>query len=70
MVWNYQEVTELHATHPILVYADDVNIFGKNINTTKKSTEALLVVTIEAVLEVNARQNHNLLTSNKSKLHS
>jgi len=31
----------LNATHKLLVYADSVNVLGKNINILKKNTEAL-----------------------------
>jgi hypothetical protein len=35
---------ELNAAHQLLVYADDINIFGGSTNTTQKNTEALLKV--------------------------
>jgi hypothetical protein len=64
-----------------LVYANDVNLSGENINTVKKSMEALLDVGKELGLEINTKkkarcifmschqtvgQNRNINVANKS----
>jgi hypothetical protein len=70
---------ELNRAHQFLLYADDINILGDDINTIKKNM-ALLEASTEVGLEVNMEKtkhvvvspdqnkgkNHNLLTVNKS----
>jgi hypothetical protein len=45
-IWKFQENegSQLNGTHRLLVYADDVNLLGESINTTKKTTETILDV--------------------------
>jgi hypothetical protein len=49
-----QDGMKLIGTRQLLVYADDVNIFGGSIHTIKKNAEALVVAGKENGLEVNA----------------
>jgi hypothetical protein len=49
-----QDGLKLNGTHQLLVYADDVNILGGSIHTTKKNTDTIVVASKETGLEVNA----------------
>jgi hypothetical protein len=44
---------KLNRTHQLLVYADDVNLLGDNINNMKKNTETLIETSKEVGREVN-----------------
>jgi hypothetical protein len=44
---------KLNGTHQLLVYADDVNLLGDNIDTLKKNTQTLTDASKEVDLEVN-----------------
>ena len=52
-----QNGLELNGIHQLLVYADDVNILGGSIHTTKENAETLVVASKEIGLEVNADKN-------------
>jgi hypothetical protein len=45
---------KLNGTHQILVYADDVTIVERSVQTIKKDKEALIFAPKEIGLEVNA----------------
>jgi hypothetical protein len=38
-----QNGLKLNGTHQLLVYADEVNILGRRVQTIKESTEALVI---------------------------
>jgi hypothetical protein len=64
-VQDKQEGLKLNGTHQILAYADDVNIFGKNLDTIQKNTEALSDAGKEVGLEVNSKKTKYMFMSNK-----
>jgi hypothetical protein len=47
---------KLNATHQLLVYADDVNPLGDNIDIIKKNTKTLIDASKEVGLEVNTEK--------------
>jgi hypothetical protein len=53
-VQAHRDRLKLNGTHQLLVYADDVNLVGKNTHTTKKNTQALFTVIMAGDLEANA----------------
>ena len=58
-----QDGLQLNGTHQLLVYADDVNILGGNMHTTKKNAEAIVIASKETGLEINADNTKYMVMS-------
>jgi hypothetical protein len=56
---------KLNGTHQLLVYDNDVNLLGDNIDTTKRNTETLIDANKEADLKVNAEKTKYVLLSRR-----
>jgi hypothetical protein len=54
---------KLKATYQLLAYADDMNLLGDNINTTKKNKETFNWASMEIGLEINAEKTKYMLLS-------
>jgi hypothetical protein len=54
---------KLNGTHQLLVYDDDANLLGDNIDTVKKNTETFIDASKEIGLEINAEKTVYMLLS-------
>jgi len=58
-----QDGFKLNGAHQLLVYADDINIWGRRLHTIKNNKETLLVGSKETGLEVNAEKTKHVAMS-------
>jgi ribosomal protein S2 len=54
---------KLNGTHQLLVYADDVNLLGDDIETIKRNAQTLIDAGKEVGLEVNTEKTKYMLLS-------
>jgi hypothetical protein len=53
----------MNGTHQLLVYANDINLLGDSINTTKENTETLLEAGKDVGLEINVEMTMYMIMS-------
>jgi sorting nexin-29 len=54
---------ELNGTHKQLVYADDINLLGDNVNPIKEDTDTLLEASRDVDLEINSVETNYMIMS-------
>jgi hypothetical protein len=67
-VQENQKGLKLNRTHQLLIYADDFNTVGENIDTVKRNTEALLDATKLVGSEVNPEKTKYMLMSRSQRI--
>ena len=54
---------ELNGKHQLLVYADDVNMLGENVQTVRENAEIFIKVSKDIGVEVNYENTKYMITS-------
>ena len=60
---------KLNSTHQLLVHIDKVNLFGENVHTMKKNTEAFLVGSKETGIELETAKQYVFIFGEENTEH-
>jgi hypothetical protein len=60
-VHEYRESFKLNGAPQLLVYADDINLFGENMKTVRRNKKALLAASTEAGLAISVENTKYIL---------
>ena len=59
---------ELNGKHQVLVYADDVNMLGKNLQTVRENAEIFIKASKDVGLELNSEKTKYMITSRQQNI--
>ena len=59
---------EFNGKHQLLVYADDVNMLGENLQTIRDNTEIFIKASKDIGLEVNSEKTKYMITSRQQNV--
>ena len=62
-VQEYRIGLELNGKHQLLVYANDVNMLGENLQTVRENAEIFIKASKDIGLEVNSEKTKYMITS-------
>jgi hypothetical protein len=64
-VQEIQVELKLNGTHQLLVYANDINLLGDNIDTIRKNTQTVIDASMMVGLQVNTKKTKYMLLSHQ-----
>ena len=59
---------DMNSKYQLLVYADDVNKLGENLQTIRKNTEIFIKSSMDIGLEVNSEKTKYMITSRQQNI--
>ena len=59
---------DMNGKYRLLVYADDVNMLGENLQTIRENTEIFIKASKDILLEVNSENTKYVITSRQENI--